>query len=115
MLQQFLGLLQRGGEAKAQTEGPVPGGHPSAGKDLVQIDVAGPRPFGQGGLGEPAFFKQHLQKLAERFVNKILLVFRQKPAEIRCGSQLLLQFIRVLFHPFNRLYIKPCLIYNNVC
>lgn len=98
-LQQFLSLFQGGGQAKAQADRPVPGGHAYTGQDLIQIYLTGPSPLGQGGFGQPAFLQQLLEHIHKIVAYKLLLIHGEKPAQVGSGGQFVLQIVGVfLYH-----------------
>ena len=109
LLEQALALLQGGLQAHAQADEPVPGGLAPPGKDLVQVDLAHPRPTGQRGLGELCLFVQGRQQLG----NALAVKMRRVPVEVGVDAALAHQLLPqvvcgLVFHPFR----PPALLFS---
>lgn len=87
--QKLLGLFQRCGKAKAQTQHPIPGRDSGSRENLVEIDFTGLRSFCQGSLGNSRVMKQLLKPLLKSGFLKLFPVILQKPLQIRSGCQFL--------------------------
>ena len=96
LFQQILRFVQSDFQSETQANQTVAGWCASPRKNLMQINFAHARLFGQLGFGDIFLRKNSVQNLGDAFSNKLLLIIREKSTQILGIHQLQLQVIGVL-------------------
>ena len=93
LTQKGLRLVQRRLQTDAQTQQPIPGGVPAAGKHLVEIDLTRVGPTRQRRLGQRAPGVQLIQQRGDGTAGEGVLIFRQILVQIGLAEHTLAEII----------------------